>query len=427
MCASRKISVVGLGYVGLPVAVAFGRLGRVVGFDQDLSRIAELRAGHDRTGEVSDADLGAADIQFTVDPTDLAAADFHIVAVPTPVDETKQPDLTALRSASRTVGGILKHGDIVVYESTVYPGVTEEECVPMLEQVSRLVAGQDFTVGYSPERINPGDSFHRFETIAKVVSGQDAATLEVVAAVYGSVVQAGVHRAASIKVAEAAKVIENTQRDINIALMNELAVIFGRLGIDTADVLAAAGTKWNFLPFSPGLVGGHCIGVDPYYLTYQAERFGYHPQVILAGRRINDGMGAYVAQETAKRLMCKYLGRRPRVAVLGLTFKEDVCDVRNSRSIDIVRELETFGIEVLVHDPLANPGTVTREFGLHLFDFGLVSDVDAVVLAVPHRPYLAGGWGLIRSLLREGKGLVMDVKARLDRSALPAGIELWRL
>lgn len=423
----RKVSVIGLGYVGLPVAAAFGRIGRVIGYDRNATRIAELQAGHDRTGEVGDKDLQDADLVFTADPARLAEADFHIVAVPTPVNDDKRPDLTPLLSASRTVGAILKPGDIVVYESTVYPGATEEDCVPVLEAVSGLVAGRDFTVGYSPERINPGDREHRFETIVKVVAGQDAATLDVVARVYGSVVTAGVHRAASIAVAEAAKVIENTQRDINIALMNELALIFGRLGIDTSDVLAAAATKWNFLRFSPGLVGGHCIGVDPYYLTHRAECSGYHPQVILTGRRINDDMGAHVARETAKRLMRKGLSRRPRVAVLGLTFKEDVPDVRNTRSVDIIRELESFGIEVLVHDPLANGHEAREEFGLTLAPDDALRDLDAVVLAVAHRAYVDGGWGMIRPMLRGGSGLVMDVKARLDRGAAPDGVELWRL
>ena len=423
----RKVSVIGLGYVGLPVATAFGRIGRVVGYDRNAARIAELQAGHDRTGEVSDVDLSAADIAFSADPETLRQADFHIVAVPTPVDDNKRPDLTPLPSASRVVGAILKPGDVVVYESTVYPGTTEQECVPVLEAASGLAAGRDFTVGYSPERINPGDLEHRFETITKVVSGQDAATLEIVAAVYASVVTAGVHRAASIAVAEAAKVIENTQRDLNIALMNELALIFGRLGIDTADVLAAAGTKWNFLKFSPGLVGGHCIGVDPYYLTHRAERAGYHPQVILSGRRLNDDMGAHVARETTKRLMRKGLSHRPRVGVLGLTFKEDVPDVRNTRSVDIIRELESYGVDVLVHDPVADHGEAGAEFAIRLVGLEELVDLDAVILAVAHRAYLEGGWDLVAPTLRNGRGLVMDVKSRLDRVTAPAGVELWRL
>ena len=332
MQKERIISVVGLGYVGLPVAVAFGKVRRTVGFDINPVRIQELQRGHDRTGEVTPEDLAAADILFTDRIEELSQADFHIVAVPTPVDEANQPDLTLMFRASETVGKALKKGDIVVYESTVYPGVTEDECVPVLERVSGLTCGIDFTVGYSPERINPGDKEHTFTKIKKVVSGQDAATLEIVARVYESVVTAGVHRAASIKVAEAAKVIENTQRDLNIALMNELALIFDRMGIDTNDVLEAAGTKWNFLKFRPGLVGGHCIGVDPYYLTHKAEKIGYIPQVILAGRRINDGMGKFIAQRTVKEMIHaghSILGNT--VTVLGLTFKEDCPDLRNSR------------------------------------------------------------------------------------------------
>lgn len=338
----RRIGVVGLGYVGLPVAIAFGRAGHTtVGFDIDPARVDELRAGCDRTREVEAADLAAARIRFTTRPDELGACDFFIVTVPTPIDEARRPDLTALAKASETVGRVLKTGDIVVYESTVYPGATEEHCLPILERVSGLKAPADFTVGYSPERINPGDRTHRFETIRKVVSGQDAATLDVVSAVYGSVVTAGVHRASCIKVAEAAKVIENTQRDLNIALMNELSVIFHHLDIDTGEVLAAAGTKWNFLPFTPGLVGGHCIGVDPYYLTHRAEIAGYRPEVILAGRRINDGVGGRVAQECARLLMRRGVAGG-RVVVLGLTFKENVPDLRNSKVVDIVRGLQQF-------------------------------------------------------------------------------------
>ena len=352
MNSERIISVIGLGYVGLPVAVAFGKVRRTIGFDINPLRISELQAGFDRTGEVTGTDLQNSDIAFTDKVAELAGADFHIVAVPTPVDEAHQPDLTLMYKASETVGRALKKGDIVVYESTVYPGVTEDECVPVLERVSGLQCGRDFTVGYSPERINPGDKEHTFTKIKKVVSGQDAATLEIVARVYESVVTAGVHRATSIKVAEAAKVIENTQRDLNIALMNELALIFDRMGIDTNEVLEAAGTKWNFLPFRPGLVGGHCIGVDPYYLTHKAEKIGYIPQVILAGRRINDGMGKFIAQRTVKEMIHaghNVLGNR--VTVLGLTFKENCPDLRNSKVIDIIRELQDYGIDVQVCDP----------------------------------------------------------------------------
>jgi UDP-N-acetyl-D-galactosamine dehydrogenase len=428
MAHSRKISVVGLGYVGLPVAVAFGKHARVVGFDINAARVAELKGGHDSTLEVEDADLARADILFTTDPKDLKQADFHIVAVPTPVDEAKRPDLTPVIKASETVGAQLKAGDIVVYESTVYPGATEEDCVPVLEKLSGLKAGVDFTVGFSPERINPGDHVHRFTTITKVVSGQDARTLDIVADVYASVVDAGVHRASSIKVAEAAKVIENTQRDLNIALMNELALIFDKMGIDTLDVLAAAGTKWNFLPFRPGLVGGHCIGVDPYYLTHKASILGYIPQVILSGRRINDGMGAYVAGQVIKRLI--HAGnhvRGSRVTILGLTFKEDVPDLRNTRVIDIVKELQDYGVLVQVHDPMAHPGEAHEEYGIHLVPREQLAPAHAVVLAVAHQPYLKEGWPLITSLLDAGKGVVADVKGVLPRDRVPADVTLWRL
>ena len=428
MAHNRKISVVGLGYVGLPVAVAFGKLAQVVGFDINAARVAALKAGHDSTLEVQDADLAQADILFTTDPKDLKAADFHIVAVPTPVDEAKRPDLTPVIKASETVGSQLKAGDIVVYESTVYPGATEEDCVPVLEKLSGLKAGRDFTVGFSPERINPGDHVHRFTTITKVVSGQDARTLDIVAEVYSSVVKAGVHRAPTIKVAEAAKVIENTQRDLNIALMNELALIFDKMGIDTLDVLAAAGTKWNFLPFRPGLVGGHCIGVDPYYLTHKASVLGYIPQVILSGRRINDGMGAYVAGQVVKRLIqTGNQVRGSRVTILGLTFKEDVPDLRNTRVIDIVKELQDYGVLVQVHDPMANAAEAHEEYGVHLVPREQLAPAHAVVLAVAHQPYLREGWGLITSLLDGGKGVVADVKGVLPRDRIPDGVALWRL
>jgi UDP-N-acetyl-D-galactosamine dehydrogenase len=424
----RKISVVGLGYVGLPVAVAFGRAARVVGFDVNAARVAELRGGKDRTGEVAPADLAAADILYTDRIEDLRQADFHIVAVPTPVDEAHQPDLTPLVKASETVGKALKKGDIVVYESTVYPGATEEVCAPVLERHSGLACGADFTLGYSPERINPGDKEHTFTRIKKVVSGQDERTLGIVADVYGSVVTPGVHRAPSIKAAEAAKVIENTQRDLNIALMNELALIFGRMGIDTLDVLEAAGTKWNFLPFRPGLVGGHCIGVDPYYLTHKAEKIGYIPQVILSGRRINDGMGAHVAQQAVKELIA--LGSRVKgavVTVLGLTFKEDCPDLRNSRVIDIIRELASFGVAVQVADPLADPAEALHEYGVTLTPLDRLAPAEAVVLAVAHREYRDLGTAGIRRLLG-GSPLVVDVKGIVSRAeAKAAGIRLWRL
>jgi len=428
MSHGRKISVVGLGYVGLPVAVSFARQGvQTVAFDINQKRIDELKRGQDSTGEVDPQELGAATLLLTGNDADLVKADFHIVTVPTPINETKRPDLGPLIAASRTLGKQLKKGDVVVYESTVYPGATEEECVPVLEAQSGLVCGRDFTVGYSPERINPGDKEHRFETIKKVVSGQDPATLEIISAVYRSVVTAGVHEAPSIKSAEAAKVIENTQRDLNIALMNELAVIFDRMNIDTSDVLAAAGTKWNFLPFTPGLVGGHCIGVDPYYLTHKAEAYGYHPQVILAGRRINDGMGGFVASETVKNLLKNRRGDNPVVTVLGITFKENVPDFRNTKVVDIISELGNYGIVSQVHDPLADPELVEEEYGVKLTPMDGLAKADAVILAVSHNEYLEQGWSLIRGLLRDGKGVVTDVQNCLDRTQTPAGISLWRL
>ena len=427
MTHSRTISVVGLGYVGLPVAVAFARSGvAVTGFDIDARRIAELRAGVDVTREVEAGDLKQPNLDYTTDAAALKKADFHIVTVPTPIDDERRPDLGAMLAASRTVGAALKKGDIVVYESTVYPGAVEEDCMPVLEAVSGLRGGRDFTVGYSPERINPGDRQHRFETITKVVAGQDAATLDIVAAVYGSVVKAGIHRAPSIRVAEAAKVIENTQRDLNIAFMNELSAIFHKLGIDTGDVLAAAATKWNFQAFQPGLVGGHCIGVDPYYLTHRAEKAGYRPEVILAGRHINDDMGARVARECMARLK----GRgsdTPLVTVLGLTFKENVPDTRNSKVIDIVRTLEAAGAVVQLHDPLASVEQARHEYRVELTPTDALKPADAVIFAVAHDEYVNGGWPLVQRLLEGGVGVVLDVKRKLDRASKPEGIDLWRL
>jgi UDP-N-acetyl-D-galactosamine dehydrogenase len=424
---TRQIAVIGLGYVGLPVAVAFARSGvRVIGFDIDRKRVDELRAGHDRTREVEPADLAQPSLRYECDPANLGDADFYIVTVPTPIDGARRPDLGAMLAASRTVGAVLKRGDIVVYESTVYPGAVEEDCVPVLEKTSGLTAGRDFTVGYSPERINPGDKNHRFETIAKVVSAQDAKTLDIVADVYGSVVKAGIHRAPSIKVAEAAKVIENTQRDLNIAFMNELSAIFHQLGIDTGDVLAAAATKWNFLNYQPGLVGGHCIGVDPYYLTYRAEKAGYHPEIILAGRRINDGMGQWVARECVRSLTLRNC-TNSLVTVLGMTFKENVPDIRNSKIIDIVRELERFGVRTQVHDPFAKVDETKDEYGLTLTAMEALQPADAIILAVAHQDYVTEGWSLMTRLLRGGKGTVVDVKSKLDRGQKPEGIDLWRL
>jgi UDP-N-acetyl-D-galactosamine dehydrogenase len=423
----RKIAVIGLGYVGLPVAVAFARSGAaVVGFDVDRNRIEELRSGLDRTREVDKSDLAHPTLTYADDPAALAQSDFYIVTVPTPIDAAHRPDLGAIFAASDTVGRFLKRGDIVVYESTVYPGAVEEDCAPLLERASKLRCGPDFTVGYSPERINPGDKTHRFETITKVVAGQDEKTLDIVADVYGSVVKAGIHRAPSIKVAEAAKVIENTQRDLNIAFMNELSALFERLGIDTGDVLAAAATKWNFQKFTPGLVGGHCIGVDPYYLTYRAEKAGYDPQVILAGRKINDGVGRRVARECVRRLLKRKNGAAT-VTILGMTFKEDVPDTRNSKVADIANELQSFGLAVQVHDPLADPREVKREYGIELVKLEALRPADAVIFAVAHDTFVRGGWLLLTKLLGENGGIVLDVKSQLDRATRPEKIELWRL
>ena len=427
--SARKIAVVGLGYVGLPIAVAFGKQQRVIGFDINKAKIAELQKGLDRTGEVSSADLKATDVHYTYQPGDLKTADFIIVAVPTPINEALQPDLTALRRSSELIGANLSPGSIVVFESTVYPGATEEVCRPILEQASGMKCGVDFKLGYSPERINPGDKEHTLEKITKVVSAQDEASLDIIANTYGLVVKAGIHRAPSIKVAEAAKVIENTQRDLNIALMNELALIFHRLGIDTKSVLEAAGTKWNFLKFSPGLVGGHCIGVDPYYLTSKAESVGYHPQVILAGRRINNGMGKFVAEQTMKRL--SELARPVKdlkVAVLGLSFKENVPDLRNSRVPDIIHELREYGVQVLVHDPIVEPEEAVEEYGIHLSTWDHLSDIDGIILAVAHRAYADMGLQkLLKPLRSQREGVVIDVKCLLDQAKLPKALKYWRL
>jgi UDP-N-acetyl-D-galactosamine dehydrogenase len=425
---SEKIGIIGLGYVGLPVAMAFAeKFGDVVGFDIDTGKITALRAGRDITAQFSPSELAATTLAFTADPSALRDCTFFIVTVPTPIDSDKRPDLRPLVSASTTIGRIIKAGAVIVYESTVYPGVTEEICAPVVEKISGLKASVDFFLGYSPERINPGDLEHTFTRIKKVVSGDSPATLERVAAAYGAVVTAGVHRAESIKVAEAAKVIENTQRDLNIALMNELALIFDRLGIATKDVLRAAGTKWNFLPFSPGLVGGHCIGVDPYYLTSKAEQLGYNPHVILAGRRINDSMGAFVAQKTIKLLIAQALPvKGARIGVLGLTFKENVPDLRNSRVPDIVRELESFGAQVLVHDPLGDPGEAQHEYHIDLSPLVALHDLDALVLAVSHRDYLAAGAAELRTRLKTN-GVFIDVKSAFTPSEFPAPLTSWRL
>jgi len=426
---NRKISLVGLGYVGLPVAVEFGKTRQVIGFDVNSTRIDELRQGIDRTNEVDAHDLAATDVLYTCDANDLKKADFHIIAVPTPINNAKQPDLSPVINASRTVGKQLKKGDIVVYESTVYPGATEGDCIPVLEQESGLKWGVDFNIGYSPERINPGDKIHTFKTITKIVSGDTLETLNIVAAVYESVVEAGVHRAATIKVAEAAKVIENTQRDLNISLMNELALIFNRMDIDTRDVLTAASTKWNFLPFEPGLVGGHCIGVDPYYLTHKASISGYIPQVILSGRGINESMSVFIATQIVKELIqdggCV---KRSIVTVLGVTFKENVPDIRNTRVIDIVRELLNYGITVQVFDPLADIQEIKKEYGIDLLTSeDELQPAHAVLFAVPHQYFVEKDWSYMAGLLKNKRGIILDIKAKLDRSKVPERIKLWRL
>ncbi len=424
-----KIAVVGLGYVGLPLAVHLADHFDVVGYDMKEARIDELRNGHDRTLEVEDERLARAAITYTSKAEDLSRCRLMIIAVPTPIDAYNIPDLSPLRGASEAVGRHLQRGACVVFESTVYPGATEEVCVPILEKTSGLTFGRDFTVGYSPERINPGDKVHTLESVVKIVSGSDAASADLLMNVYGRVVKAGLHRASSIKVAEAAKVIENTQRDLNIALMNELAMIFDIIGIDTVEVLEAAGSKWNFLPFRPGLVGGHCIGVDPYYLTFKAESLGYHPEMILAGRRVNDGMGKYIAERTVKLLI--HSGKAvkgAKVAVLGITFKEDVPDLRNTRIVDIVKELEDYGIDVLVHDPLADPTEARGHYGLELRPMEALSGVDAVVLGVMHKIYRTMGLSGVAALCTNGHPIVVDVKSLFDQEqADRLGVTYWRL
>ncbi len=426
-----KIAVVGLGYVGLPVAVALAeRLGargvRVTGFDVAAQRIAQLRAGHDATREIDDARLASCGLAVSDDPAVLEGASLIIVTVPTPITEERRPDLTPLDRACETIGPRLSKGALVVFESTVFPGVTEDICGPWLAAHSGLKQGEDFALGYSPERINPGDTVHRLETITKIIAADSPDALARMRAVYGAVVDAGLHEAPSIKVAEAAKVIENTQRDLNIALMNEIALIFDRMGLATRDVLAAAGTKWNFLPFTPGLVGGHCIGVDPFYLTAAAEKLGYRPEVILAGRRINDAMGQAIAQKVVKLLIAGGVSPcRARVGVMGLTFKQDVPDIRNSKVPDILTELREYGIEALVSDPLADPAAAAREYGITLSPADDMVQLDALVLAVNHADYIANPGDLI-ARVRSG-GVLVDVKSALDREGLPEELVYWSL
>jgi UDP-N-acetyl-D-glucosamine/UDP-N-acetyl-D-galactosamine dehydrogenase len=423
------IAVIGLGYVGLPLAIEFGKHFSTIGYDLSKEKVASYRAHKDPTGEVQKTQFEESkQISFTTEPSDLSKADFFVVAVPTPVNEAHQPDFSPLVSASEFVGKQMSKGSIVVYESTVYPGATEEICIPILEKVSGLKWLTDFHVGYSPERINPGDKVHTLPNIVKVVSGDDEATLEKVASVYGTIITAGVHKASSIKVAEAAKVIENTQRDLNIALMNELSLIFNRIGISTADVLKAAGTKWNFLNFRPGLVGGHCIGVDPYYLTHKAEKLGYIPQVILAGRRINDAMGPYVARQAIKQMIQKGLSfQDATVVVLGLTFKENVPDLRNSKVIDVIRELQSYGLNVKVHDPIASSADAEHEYGVSLCEWSELNNVSAVIMAVNHDEYLNLGAAKIQEIMKPNS-VFIDVKSAFSKESFnEKGISVWQL
>lgn len=426
----RTVALVGLGYVGLPLALAFAQKFKVIGFDINRQRISELSEGHDRTGEANRDDFLKAkeNLRFTGDGKELKNARVIIVTVPTPVDSHNIPDLSPVLSASRTVGRNLAPGSVVVYESTVYPGVTRDICTPILEKESGLAWMKDFHVGYSPERINPGDKEHTVTRITKIVSGDDEKTLELLASVYGEVISAGIYRASSIEVAEAAKVIENTQRDLNIALINELAIIFHRLGIDTREVLAAAGTKWNFLKFQPGLVGGHCIGVDPYYLTYRAQEAGYHPEVILSGRRINDNMGKFIAHEAVKLLIrASHTVSQSTILVLGLTFKENVPDIRNSRVIDIIRELAEYGARVLVADSHADREEVKEEYGIDLVRLEDVKEADAVILAVAHEEYTELKGDFFRKILRGSRKVLIDVKGIIDKKELDKDFLYWRL
>lgn len=423
---NRKIAVVGLGYVGLPVAVSFGQHHEVIGFDISEQRIKELKKGYDRTNEVNNEKLSKTNIVFTADKNELKKADFIIVAVPTPINKHNQPDLTPLLKASESVGSVMNKGTIVVYESTVYPGATEEDCVPVLEEFSGLKSGEDFFVGYSPERINPGDKVHTFETITKVVSGQTPEILDIVADVYSSVVKAGVHKASTIKVAEAAKVIENTQRDVNIALMNELAVIFDKMNVSTKDVLKAAETKWNFLKFSPGLVGGHCIGVDPYYLTHKAQELGHHPEVILAGRRINDGMAKHIASSIIKKMLKKGLAVvGANINILGLTFKENTPDLRNTKITDVIKELKDFGLNVIVNDVEADASEAKKFYDIDLKDINDLNTEDVLVFAVPHEDYLINKEKYLE--LASDDGLIFDIKGIIDDNDLKDKQSIWRL
>ena len=422
----RSVAVIGLGYVGLPLALELAKVYRVIGFDINAQRVEQMNRGEDPSEELDASAFDDKDITFTAEPEQLSDAAFYIVAVPTPVDESRTPNLRPLFGASETIGKVLKRGDIVVYESTVYPGCTEEDCVPILEKYSGLQYMEDFTVGYSPERINPGDKEHTVANILKVVSGSDPATLEVVAGVYGDVITAGLYRAASIKVAEAAKVIENSQRDVNISFVNELSVIFSKMGIDTQDVLDAASTKWNFLPFRPGLVGGHCISVDPYYLLHKSIKIGYDPQVIASGRRVNDRMPAFIAKELVQHLLKSDKNpKQSKVLMLGVTFKENVTDIRNSKVVDVVRELMDYGVNVHVFDPHANPNEVAHEYGLSMVD-DIGRDYDAIVVAVAHKRFAKLDLDYLREVSRDGL-LLFDIKGLYDRASIRPGETIWRL
>lgn len=424
----RTISVIGLGYVGLPLALAFSRHTDVIGYDTNVDLVNHLQRGIDKHRVTGNENLTCDNLLFTGNTEDIKKASLHIIAVPTPIDRARQPDLEIILSATRMLAQNIKKGDIIVYESTVYPGLTEELCLPILESISGMVCGKDFFIGYSPERINPGDSQHSLENTVKIISAQDEATLDVLAATYETVVKEGVHRVQSIKVAEAAKVIENTQRDINIALMNELALIFEKLQIDTMDVLEAAGTKWNFLKFQPGLVGGHCIGVDPYYLTHKAMQLGYAPRIILSGRSVNDSMGLYVARMMVKQLIkTGIVVKNATVTILGFSFKENIPDIRNTRVIDIVSELRSFDIRVQVLDPWVDPQEVRKEYQLEIMDKHQLEPADAVILAVPHTEFIQGGWTYIEGLLKHKAGVVFDVKSVLPRGSKPGKITLQRL
>ncbi len=432
VAGEEKIALVGLGYVGMPIAVAFSKKVKVVGFDLNAKKIELYKNGIDPTNEVGNEAIKACTVDFTADENKLKEAKFFIVAVPTPVNDDHTPDLTPVEGASEIVGRNLTKGSVVVYESTVYPGVTEDICVPILERESGLKCGVDFKIGYSPERINPGDKVHRLETITKIVSGMDEETLDTVAKVYELVVEAGVHRAATIKVAEAAKVIENSQRDINIAFMNELSIIFNKMGIDTKSVLEAAGTKWNFLKFYPGLVGGHCIGVDPYYLTYKAEELGYHSQIILSGRRINDDMGKYVAESTVKNLIKADVSiKNAKVAILGFTFKENCPDTRNTKIIDIYNELKEYGITAAIADPAADADEAKRLYGIEFVDINTIKDCDAVILAVAHEQFRQLSQADFDKMFKAGDNsgkVLVDIKGLLDRKEYEAaGYNYWRL